>query len=65
MAEAIDLMQLPSWIEWMRGERTFLWPQKRPAHSDACRFCGMDSKTLVGDFSGNNKYLSTENLEFT
>ena len=41
-----------------------LTPKKstKPASSDACRLWGLNSKISVGDFSGKNKYLSTENL---
>ena len=44
-----------------------LTPKKaaKPAenfNSDACRLCGINFKISVGNFGGNNKYISTENL---
>ena len=27
--------------------------------SDACRLCGVNFKTSVGDFGGKNKYITT------
>ena len=34
----------------------------KPASSGACCLCGVNFKISVGDFGGNNKYISTENL---
>ena len=37
-------------------------PAENSNVSDACRLCGINFKTSVGDFGGKNKYVSTENL---
>ena len=37
-------------------------PAEESKSSDACLLCDMGFKISVGDFSGKNKYISTENL---
>ena len=48
--------------EGQKTKKKVAKPTEKSKSSDACLLCGMGFKISVGDFSGKNKYISTENL---
>ena len=55
-------MQLLSWVELMRDEKSLVTAKKRQKRSDACRVCDVNFKISIRDYGGKTKYISTGNL---